>query len=201
MGVVKVLLSDHTGTPVHFHTSADITYFDKRLLRGTKAFGGWDIGSINGWSTETVIVELNNRINYMIECNEDLQKQVNSARKDMQDISNSLNASTVMTTQSSFIKPEYFEPENYEATEKDAPPYTATIKVPAVRSTDVVIINPVQHADVTRAQAQLESYNCISNLIVGDGVITFKCYEMKPITGIPIQIVILRGVGDNRKED
>lgn len=192
--IVKVALTDYRGVPVHFHTSADITYFNKHKLTGFRSL--WsktaDDGLLQGNTVEDAIVALSTRINAMIEYNEELENQVMEMKNEFAAIEKAFGSSTIMLTQASFIKTEYFEPENFQVTAKDEPPYTATLKVPAVKSTDIVIINPVQHTDVTRAQAQLESYNCISNLIIGDGVITLKCYEMKPLTGIPIQIVIFR---------
>lgn len=209
--VKKVELSDYMGTPVYFHTSADIVSFNKKYYSETTGPDGniTRIGSpfaagLSKWlkmedagggkSVESAILALNARINYMIQLNEDLKAEVIKVQAETARVKETLGASTLMLTQASFIKADYFE-----ATGKDEPPYTATLQVPAVRATDTVIISPVQHADINRAQAQLESYNCISNLIIGDGVITLKCYDMKPTTGIPVQIVIFRTKGKDEK--
>lgn len=180
MAVIKVELVNKDLTPVYFHTSSDIVYFNSRLTTG-----------LTGKTVQDAIVGLNKRLSEMIVYNEDLMKQVVSMRSEVKSISDTMGSSTLHFTQAVSIKTDY-----WEATSKDQPPYTAVLKLPAVRATDVVIINPVQHADIGRAQKQLEAYNCISNLIIGDGTITLKCYEMKPMTSIPVQVVVFRTKGN-----
>ncbi|WP_304411238.1 hypothetical protein [Bacteroides acidifaciens] len=187
MAVKKVELSDKNNVPVYFHTSADIVYFNPYKYKEAYTVKQEFLGR----TAEDVVLDLTRRVNEMIELNEDISKRFYEMKAECKKLEDALGASTVLYNQSAYISPDYFT-----GTDKDEPPYTAILKVAAVRSTDTVIISPVQNNDVPRAQAQLESYNCISNLIIGDGTITLKCYEMKPVVGVPVQIVILRTKGN-----
>lgn len=184
MAVIKMELSNYENTPVYFHTSADIVFYSslKSKQEGLEAK-----------TVQLAIEGVNQRVNDMITLMEDYNNKVSEAKSLCNKVTTMLSNMTTHFTQSTYIKPEFFE----EIKGSSGVYYQAVLKLAAVQSTDIVIINPVQHHDPVNARKQLEAYNCISNLIIGNGTITLTCYEMKPLMGIPVQIVVLRKKGDD----
>ena len=71
-------------------------------------------------------------------------------------------------------------------------PYTQTVAVSGILASDMPHVVPVYDADNTTAQAQRESWGCVSRGVAAAGGIQFTCFEDKPETAIPIQIEVMR---------
>lgn len=67
-------------------------------------------------------------------------------------------------------------------------PYTQNVTVTGITANDMPSIVPVYSTDNATAIMQKEAWNMISKAITGTNVITFTCFEEKPITAIPIKI-------------
>lgn len=68
------------------------------------------------------------------------------------------------------------------------PPYTQTVLVTGVTANDEPVISPVYSATLATARLQKESWNMISDIKTGTGIITITCFDDKPVTAIPIQL-------------
>lgn len=178
MGVKKVELSDKFNNAVYFHTSADIVYFNK-----------WRTTGITGRTAEDAIIQLNDRVNEQIVALEDMQNAIDDMEAKVNRTSNSLGEKVTMFTQTAAIDAGKWEP---VIKNSKNPPYIQKVIFRGVRADDTVIISPVQNDDFNQARAQIESYNCISRMIVSDGSVTFMAYEMMPPKSIPVKIIILR---------
>lgn len=73
-----------------------------------------------------------------------------------------------------------------------AAPYTQTVAVAGILATDEPIIGPVYSDTLETAISQKEAWSMVSDADVAAGSITFKCFEDKPTTDIPIQIKVVR---------
>lgn len=71
-------------------------------------------------------------------------------------------------------------------------PYTQTITVTGITSTDAPIVDVVLSSTTSTALNQLEAWNCVSKIITGTNQITVTCLEDKPTTAIPIQLKVVR---------
>lgn len=71
-------------------------------------------------------------------------------------------------------------------------PYTQSVTIPGILSTDAPHIMPVYSTDNAAAISQKEAWSCVNNAVTSDGSITFTCFEDKPTTAIPIQIEVMR---------
>lgn len=71
-------------------------------------------------------------------------------------------------------------------------PYTQSLALAGILSTDTPHVGPVYDANAETALEQLESWNKVSYARAGDGEITFTCLEEKPDTAVPIQIEVVR---------
>ena len=67
-------------------------------------------------------------------------------------------------------------------------PYTQTVTVSGMLSTQTPVISPVYSATLATALLQKEAWNMVGKIITNNGSITVTCFEDKPITAIPIQI-------------
>ena len=70
-------------------------------------------------------------------------------------------------------------------------PYTQTVAVTGLASTDIIMVSPVYDANNTTAIAQKEAWNFISKIVPGTNSIDITCFEDKPVTAIPIQIRVV----------
>lgn len=73
-----------------------------------------------------------------------------------------------------------------------AAPYTQTLSVAGILSTDHPHVGPVYDADLAARQAQREAWGMVGDIDSGAGTITFTCDEEKPTVAIPIQIEVNR---------
>lgn len=71
-------------------------------------------------------------------------------------------------------------------------PFTQNVTVSGITANDVPFISPVYSTDNATAILQKEAWNMISKAITSTNVITFTCFEEKPVTAIPIQIRVVR---------
>lgn len=71
-------------------------------------------------------------------------------------------------------------------------PYTQTVSVSGILSTDTPIADVVLDVVTSTAMAQISAWMCVSNIETADGSITAKCFENKPEIDIPIQLKVVR---------
>ena len=71
-------------------------------------------------------------------------------------------------------------------------PYTQSVTVSGILSTDYPHITPVYSTTNSTAIAQKEAWAKVSEAVAESGKITFTCFEEKPTTAIPIQIEVMR---------
>ena len=74
----------------------------------------------------------------------------------------------------------------------NAAPYTQSVSVNGILSTDEPHIAPVYSNALETAVADKEAWAMISKAETSDGTITFTCFEDKPTTSISIQIEVNR---------
>lgn len=68
------------------------------------------------------------------------------------------------------------------------PPYTQSVTVAGVNDQKSVNYYPVFSKVFATALLQDNDFNEITTIVVGDNVITFKCFYSKPVVDIPIMI-------------
>ena len=71
-------------------------------------------------------------------------------------------------------------------------PYTQTVDVTGITSTDTPIVDVVLNSDTDTALNQLEAWGCVSKIETATDSITVTCLEDKPTTAIPIQLKVVR---------
>jgi len=71
-------------------------------------------------------------------------------------------------------------------------PYTQSIELSEIKSTDVPMISPVYDSVVSTALLQKKAWSCIDEIETNDGSILVKCFKKTPITSIPIQIRVVK---------
>ena len=71
-------------------------------------------------------------------------------------------------------------------------PYTQTVDVTGITSTDTPIVDVVLNSDTDTALNQLEAWGCVSKIETTTDSITVTCLEDKPTTAIPIQLKVVR---------
>lgn len=74
----------------------------------------------------------------------------------------------------------------------DAAPYTQSIGIEGILSTDQPHYSPVYDADQETRLAQKEAFACVDDLDTANGSVTFTCFEDKPEVNIPIQMEVNR---------
>lgn len=73
-----------------------------------------------------------------------------------------------------------------------AAPFTQSVSISGILSTDRPHITPVYSATNATAILEKEAWNCISKAVTSAGKITFTCFEEKPTQAISINIEIVR---------
>ena len=71
-------------------------------------------------------------------------------------------------------------------------PYTQTVSVSGILSTDTPIADVVLDVVTSTAMAQISAWICVSNIETSNGEITATCFENKPEIDIPIQLKVVR---------
>lgn len=73
-----------------------------------------------------------------------------------------------------------------------AGPYTQTLPLEGILSTDRPHFGAVYDADLGMNLARKEGFALVDDLDAGDGTVTFTCFEDKPTVSIPIQMEVNR---------
>ena len=71
-------------------------------------------------------------------------------------------------------------------------PYTQTVSVPGILSTDNPIVDIVLSDDAATAKSELENYGKISDITTNNGNIIIRCLEEKPEVVFNIQLKVVR---------
>lgn len=71
-------------------------------------------------------------------------------------------------------------------------PYTQTLYISWVLSTDNPIVDVVLNVVTSTAMTQISAWMCVSKIETADGYITATCLENKPEIDIPIQLKVVR---------
>lgn len=71
-------------------------------------------------------------------------------------------------------------------------PYTQTIGIEGILSTDMPHYSAVYSDDQATRLAQKEAFAMVDDLDTADGIVTFTCFEDKPAVNIPIQMEVHR---------
>lgn len=71
-------------------------------------------------------------------------------------------------------------------------PYTQTVSVSGILSTDTPIADVVLDVVTSTAMTQISAWMCVSKIETADGYITATCLENKPEIDIPIQLKVVR---------
>ena len=71
-------------------------------------------------------------------------------------------------------------------------PYTQTVSVSGILSTDTPIADVVLDVVTSTAMTQISAWMCVSKIETADGSITATCLENKPEIDIPIQLKVVR---------
>lgn len=73
-----------------------------------------------------------------------------------------------------------------------AAPYTQTLSISGILSTDVPVVDVVLSSTSSTAISQTEAWSCVSKIETAAGSITATCLEEKPAIDIPIQLKVVR---------
>ncbi len=71
-------------------------------------------------------------------------------------------------------------------------PYTQTVSVSGILSTDTPIADVVLNVVTSTAMTQISAWMCVSKIETANGSITATCFENKPEIDIPIQLKVVR---------
>lgn len=74
----------------------------------------------------------------------------------------------------------------------DAAPYTQTIGIEGILSTDMPHYGPVFSDDAETALSEKENWALVDDLDTADGSVTFTCFEDKPEINIVVQMEVHR---------
>ena len=73
-----------------------------------------------------------------------------------------------------------------------AAPYTQTLSISGILSTDVPVVDVVLSSTTSTAISQTEAWSCVSKIETAAGSIPATCLEEKPAIDIPIQLKVVR---------
>ncbi len=73
-----------------------------------------------------------------------------------------------------------------------AAPYTQTVNVSGILSTDTPIVDVVLDVDTPTAISQISAWMCVSKIETSNGSITATCLEDVPTIDIPVQLKVVR---------
>lgn len=71
-------------------------------------------------------------------------------------------------------------------------PYTQSISISGILSTDKPHITPVYSTTNATAILEKKAWNCVSKAVTSAGKITFTCFEEKPTQALSLQIEVIR---------
>ncbi len=73
-----------------------------------------------------------------------------------------------------------------------AGPYTQTVAISGITAAMAPVADVVLSTVTATAKAQLEAWGCVSRMVTNNGSITATCYDTKPVTAIPIQLLVVQ---------
>lgn len=71
-------------------------------------------------------------------------------------------------------------------------PYTQTVNVSGILSTDTPIVDVVLSSTTSTAISEMEAWNCVSKIETSNGSITATCLESKPEISLNVQLKVVR---------
>lgn len=71
-------------------------------------------------------------------------------------------------------------------------PYTQTVKISGITSDMVPVVDVVLSSSSSTAKNQLAAWACVGKIVTNNGSITATCYDEKPTTSIPIQLLVVQ---------
>ena len=71
-------------------------------------------------------------------------------------------------------------------------PYTRTLSVPGVKSSDIIHATPTYSATRDTRMAQKTAWDCVTFIQANNNSITLYCDEVQPTTSVPVKIEIMR---------
>ena len=72
-------------------------------------------------------------------------------------------------------------------------PYTQTVNVPGILSTDNTLANIVLSSDTTTAQSQLTNWAYVSKMETSNGSVTATCFDSIPSIDLNVSLMSIRG--------
>ena len=72
-------------------------------------------------------------------------------------------------------------------------PYTQTVNVTGILSTDNTLANIVLSSDTTTAQSQLTNWAYVSKMETSNGSVTATCFDSKPSIDLNVSLMSIRG--------
>lgn len=72
-------------------------------------------------------------------------------------------------------------------------PYTQTVNVTGILSTDNTLANIVLSSDTTTAQSQLTNWAYVSKMETSNGSVTATCFDSKPSIDLNVSLISIRG--------
>lgn len=72
-------------------------------------------------------------------------------------------------------------------------PYTQTLNVTGILSTDNTLANIVLSSDTTTAQSQLTNWAYVSKMETSNGSFTATCFDSKPSIDLNVSLMSIRG--------
>ena len=76
--------------------------------------------------------------------------------------------------------------------EGDSAPFTITLPVEGIQSSDRPHYGPVYSDDAETAVVEKEAWMLVDDLITGDGFVEVHCFEEKPVVDITVQLEVMR---------
>ena len=71
-------------------------------------------------------------------------------------------------------------------------PYTQTVNISGITSDMVPVVDVVLSSSSSTAKNQLAAWACVGKIVTNNGSITATCYDEKPTTSIPIQLLVVQ---------
>lgn len=71
-------------------------------------------------------------------------------------------------------------------------PYTQTVNISGITSDMVPVVDVVLSSSSSTAKNQLAAWGCVGKIVTNNGSITATCYDEKPTTSIPIQLLVVQ---------
>ena len=70
----------------------------------------------------------------------------------------------------------------------DTAPYVQAVEMDGIAADMSPIVDIMLSDDIDAAKAEQAAWGCITKAVAGDGVITFYCYDTKPVVAVNIKV-------------